>query len=391
MKKYFIICSLSLLLSLYLFEGYLKFFSSDFDLNRKVKIYEKNSSNKYDKRTKVQIYKDLKKIFDDVSVTVPPKTYVMHPEKDIFPLSGLANSKTIHCNENGYYSIFKSDRHGFNNPDEEWNNDEIEYILVGDSLTQGECVNRPNDISSVLRILSNKSVLNLGYSGNGPLIQYATLKEYINKNIKVKNILWFYYEGNDMEDLKTSSESIILNQYILDKDFKQNLKTKQKKIDQLSKMHIDKYTKYIEGRLKKKNKYTILRFIRLDKTKKLIKNLIDEPQDDSLNNNNYKKLKKILKLSKDLAFDNNSMFHVIYLPHISNFINKNLKSEKFHKEKIENILAELDINFIDVTKIFKKDKNPLKYYPFELPGHFNVEGYKAISLEIYKQTSSYEQ
>ena len=252
MKKYFIICSLSLLLSLYLFEGYLKFFSSDFDLNRKVKIYEKNSSNKYDKRTKVQIYKDLKKIFDDVSVTVPPKTYVMHPEKDIFPLSGLANSKTIHCNENGYYSIFKSDRHGFNNPDEEWNNDEIEYILVGDSLTQGECVNRPNDISSVLRILSNKSVLNLGYSGNGPLIQYATLKEYINKNIKVKNILWFYYEGNDMEDLKTSSESIILNQYILDKDFKQNLKTKQKKIDQLSKMHIDKYTKYIEGRLKKK-------------------------------------------------------------------------------------------------------------------------------------------
>ena len=74
------------------------------------------------------------------------------------------NKKTIYCNENGYYSIYQSDRYGFNNPDEEWDNKETEYLIVGDSFTDGACVNRPNDIASVLRILSNKSVLNLGYS-----------------------------------------------------------------------------------------------------------------------------------------------------------------------------------------------------------------------------------
>ena len=99
-------------------------------------------------------------------------------------MSGISNSKTIYDNENGYYSIYQSDRYGFNNPDNEWNNKEIEFLLVGDSFTHGSSVNRPFDIASQLRKLSNKSVLNLGYDNNGPLIKYATLREYLEPNIK---------------------------------------------------------------------------------------------------------------------------------------------------------------------------------------------------------------
>ena len=40
-----------------------------------------------------------------------------------------SNSKTIVCNENGYFSIFRSDRYGFNNPDYEWDKDEAKIIL----------------------------------------------------------------------------------------------------------------------------------------------------------------------------------------------------------------------------------------------------------------------
>ena len=49
---------------------------------------------------------------------------------NLFPLSGFSNKKTINCNENGYYSIFQSDRYGFNNPDTEWDSQEIEFLLV---------------------------------------------------------------------------------------------------------------------------------------------------------------------------------------------------------------------------------------------------------------------
>ena len=59
--------------------------------------------------------------------------------------------------KNGYYSIYESDRYGFNNPDDEWDVGEIEYLLVGDSFTHGACVNRPNDIASVLRSSFKKS------------------------------------------------------------------------------------------------------------------------------------------------------------------------------------------------------------------------------------------
>ena len=113
---------------------------------------------------------------------------------------------SILCNENGYYSSYLSDRYGFNNPDEEWDKKSIEYLVLGDSFAHGACVNRPNDISSVLRSLSKKNVLNLGISGNGPLTEYATLREYKPKN--VKNIIWIYFEGYDLLDLINEKKNL---------------------------------------------------------------------------------------------------------------------------------------------------------------------------------------
>ena len=37
-------------------------------------------------------------------------------------------------------------------------------MLIGDSFVHGGCVNRPNDIASVLRSLTNKSAINLGFA-----------------------------------------------------------------------------------------------------------------------------------------------------------------------------------------------------------------------------------
>ena len=79
------------------------------------------------------------------------KSYLNIQNLDFFPLSGLSNMKTVFCNENGYMSIYDSDRYGFNNPDEQWDYNEIEYFVIGDSFGHGACINRPNDIASKLR------------------------------------------------------------------------------------------------------------------------------------------------------------------------------------------------------------------------------------------------
>ena len=66
------------------------------------------------------------------------------------------------------------------------------------------------DIKNIKKLsgikISGKSVLNLAYSGNAPLKEYATLREYLSTN--VQKILWFYYEGNDLDNLKDELKAI---------------------------------------------------------------------------------------------------------------------------------------------------------------------------------------
>ena len=102
------------------------------------------------------------------------------------PLSGVSNSVTLNCNENGYYTTFISDRYGFNNLDYEWDQKEIEYFLVGDSFVLGNCVNRPNDLTSILRKLSNKSFKYRVFSQRS-IVRICNLREYYHP--KMKNII----------------------------------------------------------------------------------------------------------------------------------------------------------------------------------------------------------
>ena len=127
-KKYLIILVISLFVSLYLFEGYLTFkdqLSKEQLLKEqlfKEQLYKKQTGNKWDKRDRLDIYKELKKTNNKIVVSLHSGKLrnPLNKNNTILPLSGLSNTNTINCNENGYYSIYQSDRYGFNNPDNEW-------------------------------------------------------------------------------------------------------------------------------------------------------------------------------------------------------------------------------------------------------------------------------
>jgi hypothetical protein len=293
---------------------------------------------------------------------------------DIFPLSGISNSKTIQCNENGYFSIYDSDRYGFNNPDNEWDENEIEFLLVGDSFAHGECVNRPNDIASVLRNLSGSSVLNLGYGGNGPLIEYATLREYMGTN--VKKVLWLFFEGNDLHGLKNEFENKILKNYFEDLSFSQKLKINQKKIDIISKNLINnKKKKQLETSIIRTK---IIRFIKLSKLRKLLINkpkIISQPLPT-------KDFEEILKLTKDLTSKMGSELYFVFIPEYNRYI---LDYDNKSYLSIKKIIKKLNIPFIDIhEEVLSKELDPLSLYPFKKFGHFNVSGYKKIAETIFK-------
>ena len=394
LKQYLIITVISTVTTLYLFEAYLLFKQQNskgqlsINNQNKEQIYENITGKKFDNRTRLEILKDFREINKKIQVTVSPNNYV-NKNNPIFPLSGISNSKTIFCNENGFYTIYESDRYGFNNPDDNWDADEIEYLLVGDSFAHGACVNTPNDIGSVLRNLSKKSVLNLGYSGNGPLIEYATLREYFVKG--TKNIVWIYYE-NDLNDLKREISSQILNKYLSDKDFSQNLILRQNEVNRANKelinnlyninMELDSLKQHKKD-MNKKNQ--VLKFIRFDSLKTLIKNFSTKKnfQENKLP---FDYFSKILSEAKNFADMNKSNFYFVYMPSIKNFNSKNFENKNF--QIIKDLINDLNIEFIDLNNdLFNNFRDPLKFYTFKIGPHLNVNGYKEAAFKIIESAN----
>ena len=111
----------------------------------------------------------LIKKFEDISPIYYPYNQLLKKRiiklkelnnKKVFILSSISNKKTITCNETGKYLIYESDRYGFNNPNNFWDND-VEGVVIGDSMTLGECVDVSKDIVSILRNSSKKNYINL--------------------------------------------------------------------------------------------------------------------------------------------------------------------------------------------------------------------------------------
>jgi lysophospholipase L1-like esterase len=379
LKKYLMIILISSFFSLFIFEYYLVFLNKNITNTLKYEIYKKETGLEFDKRSRMQIYKDLKKKDKNIKVKVSPARFYGQDNK-IFPLSGVSFSNTIYCNENGYYSIYQSDRYGFNNPDEEWNKKKIDFLLIGDSFVHGACVNRPNDIGSVLRKLSNSAVLNLGYSSNGPLIELATLKEYLDK--RVKNVIWFFVEGNDLDNLKDNLSNKILKNYYSNNSFKQNLKDKQEKIDLLvNSMINNSEIEYEKRNNKKKNilNKKLISFIKLSKTRNLLRNQRKQ---------NYAlvEFENIIENVITITKKNNSNLYFVYLPDYSRY--KNKTNYPFYKN-IKNMINRKNIKFIDIhEQFFLKQNNPLDYFPFGEHGHYNQDGYREITKVIFKSIKS---
>ena len=366
-QEYIIIIFLSTVFSLYFFEIYLFFLNTN-SIKLNVNLA---------KTQRFEIYNNLKNS-KNITLTIPPfASYSYKKKLNFFSLSGVSMSETIDCNENGYYSINKSDRFGFNNPDLEWDAKELEYFLIGDSMTYGSCVNRPNDIGSVLRFLSKRNVLNLGMGGNGPLVELATLKEYLLPN--VKKVLWIYFEGNDLIELKNELNDPILIKYLNDENFRQNLKFNQSEIDRFLKVIIDNETEHKKNIIEKKiHINNIVKIIKLNNLRSM---LIMPPQVPVTSD-----FKKILILANEIVKNNNSELYFIYLPALDRSKSYFNKRDDI-KQKVTKLVKELNIKFIDIDEeVFKKENDPQKLFPFEKFGHYNVDGYKKVSLKIYEKT-----
>ena len=325
--------------------------------------------------------------------------------KSFYPLTGISLRTTLMCAESGYWVSYDSDRYGFNNKDEVWNQNEVDFLLIGDSFVHGYCMEREFNFAGRIQEYTKKKVINLGYGGTGPLIQLAQLKEYGFK-IKPKKIIWIYGEGNDLDNLRDELNIPIIKKYLI-QNFSQKLIFKQKEIDQfLLKLLKKEYALSLKNQeIEKKNrqeflfknliklymvrKNTVNYFLKLDKDQNEINNTKNKlKMTDNINGTeeNLEMFYTIAKNFKELSNSQDSELYFVYLP---NYIRYNKvyahanEGEMFNREKIIKIISSLNIPIIDLhEKVFKLEKYPLSLFPYRKNRHYNHEGFDKSSKAI---------
>lgn len=354
----------SIIISFYILESLLIFF------------YKKNN----DRFSEYLKYKN-----DEYVVSMHPNQFLNEKNQTVMQLSGISNKKTIYCNENGYFSKFISNEIGFNDKNRLQNNSKIDSLLIGDSFIFGACVNNKNSFaSSYSNILKSA---NLSYGGNGPLIQFATLREYFDL-YKPKKVIWFYYEGNDLIDLENELKNKILSKYIYDKSFSQNLISKQKLIDKKLLFFLNKFEKQKQNEKKNELKNKIFNFIKLHELIRL-KNRYSRwlRHNHEYDDETIKKFENLILMVKNFTTLKKSELYIVYIPSKARYSSRNHENlNMFSYDKIMNIFIKYNIKNIDLNREFFLKRNDIfKYYPRRSQVHWNEQGHKEVGRYVAKR------
>ena len=259
-------------------------------------------------------------------------------------------------------------------------------------MGHGMCVEEQDTITGQLRNKINKNygVLNLSMWGNGPLLYYATLREYI-KYAKPEKVFWFHSEGNDFSDLETEKKSDILMKYYNNENYSQNLANKQNQIDDLVMKLIrqNEIKGQNSGFYQKNLSFKIISFIKLRKIRKLIFKEQKRLKVNSLDNIDM--YKKIIIKSKILTEKNGGKFYFVDIPDIYSRIytqQKNLlfKEKQDLTREMKAFINKEKINYIEIyNNLLNSNPDLLKLFPFDgqLGGHFNPKGYSEVSRIIF--------
>ena len=402
----------STLLAVYLLEALL--FAAQmypyhrFSANTKIRMQlAAEQGTEYDQRTLKEFVRDQRAQGIAMQPKVSPRLHLATNGFEtqeggrIYPLAGIAHRPTASCNEQGEYLVFDSDRYGFRNPDDLYDSlyrslnaplgaplnvpfysqGDIEALILGDSFTLGQCVK--HDIAALLKA-HGISTANLGYSGNGPLLGLAALREY-GSQLGAKHVFWIYFEGNDLRDLLDEQRSAILVNY-LDPDFSQALRTRQNEIDRL----LDEYVTRGKGQ-RPGTRYgqEWKDILRLRGVEANLHRLIERWQRRQAVDLPFDLFEQVLERARlDVAAFGGEL-HFVYLPQWERFNEaKGNRGLSVHHDRVLELVHNLGIPVVDMTPIMSASSDPLALFPFRYKGYYTAEGYQMVADEIHSYLNS---
>ena len=323
------------------------------------------------------------------------KSYISIGGTEVIPLAGVSNKSTLLCNENGQWVSYKSDAHGFNNPDMSiWQTAGVNIVALGDSFTQGYCVPPEKSFMGVIR-QRYPSTLNLGIAGNGPLMMLATMREYLDE-VKPKIVLWIYCEDNDLVELQGERKSLLLTRY-LEGDFKQSLLARQTDIDQAmleESQRQEEASKSLKQLQKQENPIVIEELKNIARLSAVRSRLnmphsIEEGELTALadmEGHNFDVFGQILTQAKSRVMAANGKLYFVYLPGWARYAKTPQLGLK-QRARVLSMVNSLQIPIIDIGQVFDSHKDPLSLFPFSEPGHYNEIGHRLVAEEVVRNLS----
>jgi hypothetical protein len=298
--------------------------------------------------------------------------------KTIIPLSGIPESHTVLCKEGAGWITYNSDSYGFRNQRGIWENDTFNIAAIGDSFTQGHCVDEKNHIVAHIRDRLGKTI-NLGFGGNGPLLELATLKEYAAPK-KPRLVLWFFTDSNDMGNLAAERKIDILMRY-LEPEFSQGLINRKNDLSRtLKKIADDALTEVKRTWLKDRLFLRMLRF------SLQLTNQAAPDNKSAAMTHPFDLFRQVLAEAKRSVEQWQGQFLFVYLPSRHTLIGKNQNIMNIRRNVLTS-LKELGIDTIDTYPALSTYPQPALLFPKGF-GHFNEAGYAFIAKEILKQLQS---
>jgi len=312
--------------------------------------------------------------------------------KETIPLGAVANKLTILCNESGSWVTYLSDDHGFNNPKGLWQSSAVDIVAVGDSFTQGYCVSREKSFVGLVRERFPVT-LDLGMAGEGPLIELASLEEYL-PSLRPKHVLWFYFEGNDLTDLQTEKKIPSLMRY-LKGDFSQGLVVRQEDIDHALLLFIEEQIRrklnesqplpanWISRRAN--DLVGIIGLRRLRNTLGLVQGRDTEEAEarSDYELSSVDVFRDVMAEAKRLVIAHGATLQFVYLPTSSRYFDSPEAGVKM-RDQILKVVTGLGIPVIDIHPAFQAHNDVRSLFPWRGHGHYNEDGHRIVAGEVLK-------
>lgn len=345
----------------------------------------------FDRRTTLEVVEDFEAQGMEVWPSIDASHY-LDPEYSItvdgelrIPLSpGMPEVLTVFCNEAGEWVTYESDEYGFNNPVGAHRPGVAKTAIVGDSFVHGWCV--PFEQTLVARVAeADSAVLGLGLEGSGPLVQLGIEREFL-ASIRPDVVVWVFFEGNDLRDLKRELAHEVLPRY-LDQGFSQGLRELTPALehqlrDQVMQMRREEVARAAGAQqaweTARRRRASLAGWLRLTELRSRVRELgksraQPQPYDPPM-------FEQVAARMRDDVADWGGTLLFAYMPSRRRFEDSSTANP--HRDSILARVGELGIPVIDLYEPLSAHPDPLSLYPFRIENHLTAEGYELAAQAV---------